>query len=457
MNGIPVVLLVAVALFGIVLAAALSAGEVAVLRVTRARVEALESERPGAAARVRRLVDDPARVAAAAAFVRLLAEMTATVCLTLAISAGSLSWWATALLAIAACAVVAYLLVRVSPRSMGRRHPVGVLASLSRLLLVVTAVAGGVGRRAEPSESTSEHDDAELRDMVERVSESDAIEENEREMFRSVLELGDTLTREVMVPRPDMITTQADTPLHKVLALLLRSGFSRVPVVGDSVDDVVGVLYLKDVVRRIPARGAGNVHGAGNGDDDPLDAPASSLARPPVYVPESKPVDDLLRELRDGSSHIALVVDEYGGIAGLVTIEDALEEIVGELTDEHDVSAPVVEPLDDGGYRVPARLGRDELGDLFGIEVEDEDVDTAAGLLAKALGKVPLPGSVGEIHGLRLQAERVEGRRKRLATVLVHRADDDDAPTTPARGTSAAGTPARGTPAARDHGSEATR
>ncbi|MCC2313372.1 hemolysin family protein [Cellulomonas xiejunii] len=459
MNGVPVALLVAVAVVGIVLAAALSAGEVAVLRVTRARVAELETERPGAAARVRRLVDDPTRVAAAAAFVRLLGEMTATVCLTLAISAGSLSWWATALLAIAACAVVAFLLVRVSPRSMGRRHPVGVLASLSRLLWAVTVLAGGVGRRADPSASTSEQDDAELRDMVERVSESDAIEDNEREMFRSVLELGDTLTREVMVPRTDMITTQADTPLHKVLALLLRSGFSRVPVVGESVDDVVGVLYLKDIVRRIPARGAGDGGNGTHGDDDPLDAPASSLARPPVYVPESKPVDQLLLELRDGSSHIALVVDEYGGIAGLVTIEDALEEIVGELTDEHDVSAPVVEELDDGGYRVPARMSRDELGDLFGIDVEDEDVDTAAGLLAKALGKVPLPGSVGQIHGLRLQGERVEGRRKRLATVLVHRAEDpdDDAPTTPAHGTTAAGTPARGTPAARDHGSEAAR
>jgi len=461
MSGVPVALLVTVALLGIVLAAALSAGEVAVLRVTRARVAELEAERPGAAERVRRLVDDPARVTASAAFVRLLAEMTATVCLTLAISAGSLSWWATALLAIAACAVMAFLLVRVSPRSMGRRHPVGVLASLSRLLVVVTAVAGGVGRRADPAGTTTEQDDAELRDMVERVSESDAIEDNEREMFRSVLELGDTLTREVMVPRTDMITTQAGTPLHKVLALLLRSGFSRVPVVGESVDDVVGVLYLKDIVRRIPAHAStspGAAHGA-HGDADPLVAPASSLARPAVYVPESKPVDELLLELRDGSSHIALVVDEYGGIAGLVTIEDALEEIVGELTDEHDTSGPGVDALPDGGYRVPARLGRDELGDLFGLEVEDEDVDTAAGLLAKALGKVPLPGSVGEIHGLRLEAERVEGRRKRLATVLVHRAAEPDAdtPATPARGTAAASTPARGTPAARDDVPEASR
>ena len=446
MSGDLVVLLVAVALVGLALAAALSAGEAAVLQVTRARVAELESERPGPGARVRRLVEDPTRVAQAAGFVRLVAEMTATVCLTLALSAAGLRWWVTALLAVAACALVALLLVRLSPRSMGRRHPVTVLAVLARLLLLVTAVAGPVGHRSEPATTNGEQDDAELRDMVERVSESDAIEENEREMFRSVLELGDTLTREVMVPRTDMITTHADTPLRKVLGLLLRSGFSRVPVVGESVDDVVGVLYLKDVVRRIHAGGE---------DGDPLDLPASALAREAVYVPESKPVDELLRELRDGSSHLALVVDEYGGIAGLVTIEDALEEIVGELTDEHDTSAPGVEDLGDGGYRVPARLARDELGDLFGIEVEDEDVDTAAGLLAKALGKVPLPGSVGEIHGLRLEAERVEGRRKRLATVLVHRAAEPEVDT-PARGTEAR-TPSEGVPGTTTTEQEATR
>ncbi|TQL03809.1 hemolysin family protein [Cellulomonas sp. SLBN-39] len=457
MTGTPVALLLAVAVVGFVLAAALSAGEVAVLRVTRSRVAELEAERHRAAGRVLRLVEQPERVVAAASFVRILAETAAAVCLTLAISAaGDLSWWATALLATAACGVVAFGLVRVSPRSMGRRHPAGVLTALSGLLLAVAWLAPVVSRAQPAGEGPSEQDEDELRDMVERVSESEAIEDTEREMFRSVLELGDTLTREVMVPRTDMITTHADTPLHKALALLLRSGFSRVPVVGDSVDDLVGVLYLKDVVRRLPERGT-----AAAGEPDPLDAPASSLARPPVFVPESKPVDDLLRDLRDGSSHIALVVDEYGGIAGLVTIEDALEEIVGELTDEHDPSAPVVEDLGDGVYRVPARMGRDELGDLFGLEVEDEDVDTAAGLLAKAIGKVPLPGSAADVHGLHLVAERAEGRRKRLATLLVSRTPDPEADAedarTPGRGT-AARTPARGTPQVRPtSASEATR
>ncbi|MDM8084126.1 hemolysin family protein [Cellulomonas cellasea] len=410
----PIGLLVTLALVGIVLAAALSASEVAVLRVTRAAVAELYTARHAAADRVRKLVEHPVRVSSSAAFVRLLGEMTATVCLTLIVASTGWPWYVVLVVAGVLCALVAYLLVRVSPRTLGRQHPVTVLVAFSRLLLVVSALVGGFARAA-PSGRTVEAED-ELRDMVQRVSESEVIEEDERDMFRSVLELGDTLTREVMVPRTDMLTTGADTTLRKAQSLLLRSGYSRVPVVGDSVDDLRGVLYLKDVVRRLA--------------DEPqaASAPAASIARPPVFVPESKPVDELLREMQAGSSHIAIVVDEYGGIAGLVTIEDALEEIVGELTDEHDRSGPVVEELGDGVIRVPARLGKDELGELFGLEVEDDDVDTAGGLLAKALGKVPLPGSVGEIHGLHLVAEQAGGRRKQIMTILASRIARDDEP-----------------------------
>ncbi|GEA81148.1 hemolysin family protein [Cellulomonas sp. CW35] len=422
MNDEPVALLVVVAVLGWVLAAALSAGEVAVQRVTRAAVTELVARRHPAADRILGLVEHPQRVASAAAFFRLVVEVLATVCLTIVVAASDLPWWGVLLGGLALGVVFAYLVVRVSPRTIGRRHPVRVLTTLSRLLAVVSAAAGPLARRTTSARGVTDDDEAELRDMVQRVSESEAIEDDDRELFRSVLSLGDTLTREVMVPRTDMVVTQVDTPLRKALALLLRSGFSRVPVVGESVDDLRGVLYLKDVVRRI------SVADAQGDDEDPLDAPAEALARPAVFVPESKPVDDLLRELQEGSSHIAMVVDEYGGIAGLVTIEDALEEIVGELTDEHDPSAPVVEDLGDGVYRVPARLGRDELGELFGLEVDDEDVDSAGGLLTKALGKVPLPGSSGEIHGLHLVAEKVEGRRRRLATVLVSRVERDDDP-----------------------------
>ncbi len=415
-----IVVLALLAGVGYVLAALLSAGEVAVARVTRADVARLEAAGHPAAARVAALTCQRVRVADAAGFVRLMGEMAATVAVTLAVATATDWPWLPVLgVCLVLSAGVAWGLVRVSPRTIGRRHPVATLTVLGRLLTAVTAMAGRLGRTASAERQAAAAQD-ELRNMVDRVAESEAIEDDEREMVRSVMELGDTLTREVMVPRTDMVTVRAAQPVGKALTLLLRSGYSRAPVVGDSVDDLRGVLYLKDVVRHF--NGGSGPAEAGHGSDTLV----IDLARPAHFVPESKPVDDLLRELRDRATHIAMVVDEYGGIAGLVTIEDALEEIVGELTDEHDRSAPVVEDRGDGTFRVPARLGRDELGELFGLEVDDEDVDTAGGLLAKALGKVPLPGSSGQIHGLHLTAERVEGRRKRLATVLVRRADADD-------------------------------
>ena len=437
----PVGLLLVLAVVGILLAAALSASEVAVLRVTRAAVTELYSTRHAAADRVRKVVEHPLRVSSSAAFVRLLCEMTATVCLTLIVASSGWPWWIVLIVAGVLCALVAYLLVRVSPRTLGRQHPVTVLVAFSRLLLVVSTVVGGFARAA-PAGRTVEAED-ELRDMVQRVSESDVIEDDERDMFRSVLELGDTLTREVMVPRTDMVTTGADTPLRKVQSLLLRSGYSRVPVVGDSVDDLRGVLYLKDLVRRLA--------------DDPqaASAPATSIARPPVFVPESKPVDQLLREMQAGSSHIAIVVDEYGGIAGLVTIEDVLEEIVGEIADEYDTDelAPV-EDLGDGRFRVSARLTVEDLGELYGMEIEDEDVDTVGGLLAHELGRVPLPGSKVQAYGLELRGEGGPDARGRMRvhTVLVRKAGEKqrDAESPRGNGGTQGDGPQRDQPAAPD-------
>ncbi len=412
MSDVPLALLAALTVLAVLVAAALSAGEAAVVRIPRNTVADLLAARHTAAERVRRLTEDRAAVAGSAAVLRLLAEMVAAVCLTLAIAASDLVWSVELVIAVAACAFLTVVLARLSPRSLGHRYPRQVLTATSRLLLAVRAVAGPLVRVAPAAGSDLDPD--ELREMVERVGDDPGVDTDERQMVRSVLGLGDTLTREVMVPRTDMVTTVESTPLRKVLSLLLRSGYSRVPVVGEQVDDLRGVLYLKDLVRRM--------------QDDPAaaEAPAGSLVRPAVFVPESKPVDELLRELQAGASHIAMVVDEYGGIAGLVTIEDALEEIVGELTDEHDPSAPQVEDLGGGTFLVPARLGKDELGELFGLEVDDDDVDTAGGLLAKALGKVPIPGSAGEIHGLRLVAQGTEGRRKRVARVLVSRVPEPD-------------------------------
>jgi CBS domain containing-hemolysin-like protein len=409
-SGAPVALLAALTVVAVALAAALGAGQEAVLRVTRAAVTeasrdpATGRERPGTR-RALALVADPAATARSVGFARVVAEVAAVACLTLLVTAWLGPWWQVLLVALAVSVVAGLVVARVSPRALGRRHAVRVLLALSGLL---TAVAGATRwlTRLAPAPDAGAHE-RELQDMVDRVNESDVIEDEERELIRSVFGLGSTLAREVMVPRTDMVTTSRGTPLRKALALFLRSGFSRIPVTGTSADDLVGVAYFKDVVRVLDAAPGDAVRSVGD------------VARPAVFVPESKPVDDLLREMQGSSSHIAMVVDEYGGIAGLVTIEDALEEIVGELTDEHDRPEPEVEDLGDGRLRVPARLGVDELGEIFGLDLDDDDVDTAGGLLAKALGKVPLPGSSAVVHGLRLEADRVQGRRKQLATLVV--------------------------------------
>ncbi|MDO8108111.1 hemolysin family protein [Isoptericola sp. b441] len=407
--------LLAAALVAVLLAAGLSAGEAGLRRIGRHALAELATP-TASGRRVARLAADPPVAADAAAAVRVALEAFAAVLLTLGIATFGWRWWQVLLLAAPVALVAALLGVRLAPRRVGRHHPGGAVVASSALLV---AAAGVVGLARVSRAAEQEHDlsDEELRDMVDRVSESDSIEDQDRELFRSVLELGDTLTRAVMVPRTEMITLPRGTPVRKALSLFLRSGYSRVPLVGESVDDVLGVLYLKDLVR--------HRHLVPDSDNAPVD----TLARPAVFVPESKPVDELLREMQHGSSHLALVVDEFGGIAGLVTIEDALEEIVGELTDEHDRTPPEVEDLGDGTYRVPARLPVDELGELFDLELEDEDVDTAGGLLAKALGKVPLSGSKAQVGPLLLVADRVEGRRKQLSTLLVSHAPTPGEPT----------------------------
>ncbi|MFI2366434.1 hemolysin family protein [Promicromonospora sp. NPDC019610] len=429
-----VLLLTLVMLVGLSLAGMLSAGEAALLRVTRASLtEALaeaelgQSPDPLRAARIRRaqaLVVDPPATVASFALVRVMSEVVAIAAGTLLVQQaipgeGVPNELPVMLIALVVGVVVGVIFVRVSPRALGFRRPVAVLLALVGPLTGVSRAVAWLTRISVPHVDPSPPTEAELRDIADRVGESSAFEESDRELLRSVIELGGTITREVMVPRTDMVTVTADTSLDKVLRLFLRSGFSRVPVVGESVDDVVGVAYLKDVVAAVhwPV-------GDGGAAPEPSRRPAADVARDAVFVPESKPIDDLLREMQASASHMALVVDEYGGVAGLVTIEDLLEEVVGELTDEHDtVPVQEVEDLGGGVLRVPARLPVDELGDLFDLRLDDDDVDTAGGLLAKALGKVPLAGASVEVGGVHLEAERVEGRRKQISTILVHRTE----------------------------------
>lgn len=417
-DNIPEFALLPLALVAIVLAFVLSMAEGALHRITRAAVAEMRHEGKRGANSVERIVDERRRAIVGVSFFRLLFEMTAAVLITLIIADWLPVWWQVLIVSVVATALVTSVVVGGSPREIGRRHPDEVLHALSAVVLLLAAIAAPIAwlserfRRSNRTEEEREEAAAEsLKDMLDLVSESEEIEDDEREMLHSVFELGATLTREVMVPRTQMITAPADAPLDKAVALFVRSGFSRIPVVGADIDDMLGVLYLKDALRAQRR----------NPDDD---LTASDAMRPVRFVPEMKHVDELLREMQAESSHIAVAVDEYGGIAGLVTIEDILEELVGELVDEHDADLPEVESLGEGRFRVPARTPVDDVGELVDLEIDDDDVDSIGGFLAKALGKVPIEGAVAEAGGLRIEADRFEGRRHLLSTVIVTRVQE---------------------------------
>ena len=418
MTGIPTAALIACAVIVLAMGALLSAGESALLRFTRAAADDLIEEGRRGAARVRRLAEHRTRVLGALSVARVAVDMLAAVLITLAASGLVRAWWQVLALALLANIILLGVVVGLSPRSYGRRNPAGTLLALGGLLTWVDVL--GVPqrrllsrtRRAEAAPTDAETREAvneDLREMIDEIGETDTIEDEDREMMRSVVELGQTLVREVMVPRTDMVTIDAHKPASAAMRLFIRSGYSRVPVIGEDADDVRGILYLKDVLRRLAAH------------PEHEELAVAGLVRDAEYVPETKPADDLLREMQTGRFHMALAVDEYGGTAGLVTMEDLLEEVVGELTDEHDPELPEVVEVAPGTYRVPARLGLDELGELFDLEIDDDDVDTVGGLLTKAIGRVPLPCAAGDTQGVHLQAEEATGRRRQVSTILASR------------------------------------
>ncbi len=426
MTGTTLQLVVAALL---VMLGGLSAGaDAALSRVSRGAAEDYEREGRHGVSQLQRVLADPARYLNLLTLLRVTCELVATVLVTVAALEILDRVWEAMVATSIVMIVVSYIAIGVTPRTLGRQHaaPIALVAArlvhpLARLLgplpqlliLVGNALTPGKGFRDGPFAS-----EAELRELVDLAEENQLIEDRERAMIHSVFELGDTIVREVMVPRTDVVFIERDKTLRQTLSLALRSGFSRIPVIGEGTDDVVGVAYLKDVVRRT------YVHRDGESVEK-----VESVMRPAVFVPESKPVDELLREMQAQQTHIAIVVDEYGGTAGLVTIEDVLEEIVGEITDEYDVERSLVETLPDGTLRVSTRLHVDELGELLGSELDDDDVDTVGGLLAKYLGRVPIPGAQVRVHGLELTAESAHGRRNRIGTVLVRRSDDDADPT----------------------------
>ncbi|WP_051755090.1 hemolysin family protein [Nocardia sp. NRRL WC-3656] len=395
----------------------------ALMTVSPARVDDLvRADRPGARRLARITIDRP-RYVNLMVLLRLTCEIAATVLLAAALSE-VLGWgWALAVTAVI-MVVVDYVVIGVGPRTLGRQHAYSIslaaalplqaigalLGPVSRLLIMIgNAITPGRGFRNGPFAS-----EVELREIVDMAQQSGVVDSEERRMIQSVFELGDTAARAVMVPRTEMVWIEADKAVAQAMSLAVRSGHSRIPVIGENVDDILGVVYLKDLV---PYADRGR------------SVQVRAVMRPAVFVPDSKPLDALLDEMQRRRNHMALLVDEYGGIAGLVTIEDVLEEIVGEIADEYDTDeiAPV-EELGEGVYRVSTRLPVEDLGELFGLEIEEEDVDTVGGMLAHTLGRVPLPGSEVVVHGLLLQGEGgADARgRVRVHTVVARRAEEPD-------------------------------
>jgi CBS domain containing-hemolysin-like protein len=406
----------------VVVAGLLASIESALSRVSRVSVEEMVREGRRGALQLEQVVGDVARYVNVVLFVRVAAELTAVVLVTVVCLDLFAARWQAVLVASGVMIAVSYVAVGVGPRTLGRQHAAGVALAtapvvywLARLLSPLTSLLIIVGNALTPGRGFREGPfttEAELRDLVDLASERRLIEADERQMIHSVFELGDTIVREVMVPRTDMVFIERAKTLRQALSLFLRSGFSRIPVIGENLDDIVGIAYLKDVSQRIFEYHEGE-----------STERVESVMRPATFVPDSKPVDDLLREMQAQQIHVAIVVDEYGGTAGMVTIEDILEEIVGEITDEYDVEKPPVEQLPSGEWRVTARLPVQELADLADVEIADEDVETVGGLLAKRLGRVPIPGAQARVEGLTLTAESAEGRRNRIGTVLVTRSE----------------------------------
>lgn len=403
-------------------AALLVAMEAAISRMSRPRAEEFVAERRRGAASLLAITEDPARHITSLLFVRIALSVLAVVVVADLVDVWieSPGWSVAAATGI--MLVANFIILGVAPRTLGQQHFAGlalrsagfvravsaIVAPITKLMILLgNAITPGKGFSAGPFAS-----EAEIRALLDQAGEQAVIDPDEQRMLESVFELGDTLCRELMVPRTEMVYIERHKRLGQALSLALRSGFTRIPVIGDNLDDVVGVVHMKDIVRRVhdqPKAGSEKV---------------SALMRQPMLVPDTKRVADMLREFQATRTHLAVLVDEYGGTAGLLTVEDILEEIVGEISDEYDADEIAeITRLGPDDFRVSARLSIDDLAEITGLDLADDvdSVDTVAGLLARRLGLVPIPGSSVDIDDFTLTAETAEGRRNRIATVRVQR------------------------------------
>jgi CBS domain containing-hemolysin-like protein len=409
----------------VALTALVFAIEAALSKITVSRLEELEvADNPGYRTLMKVLEDKPRHINALQAL-SALGWASSVVLLLRFFNADGRSA-TTDVTAVIIMTLVGFIVFGVGAKTVGKQHAEGlsrasaglvrriswVMSPLVRLMILIgNAITPGKGYKEGPFTTT-----AELRELVNQAGE-EVLEDEERRMIRSVFELSDTVAREVMVPRTEMVWIESTKTLRQAMSLSLRSGYSRIPVVGEDIDDIVGVIYMKDVARRVFEHGEAQTTER-----------VESLMRPVLMSPDSKQIDDLLREMQHRRTHITVLIDEYGGTAGLVTIEDILEEIVGEISDEYDTSAPEVVELNENSYRVSARLHIEDLAELLGIELDsdEEGIDTIAGLLAARLGRVAIPGSTITIDGWTLTAESAAGRRNKVGSILVNREEPEE-------------------------------
>lgn len=416
-------ILAGMALVFLSFAALLTAAESAFSYLPRHDAEAAILESRGTA--LKRIMAQPIAHMRALRFWRIWFEMASAVAVTVLLYSLLDNVWLAGLAATGIMALVGFVIVGVSPRQLGRVHSAALVRFTAPLIRSLCGVLGPIPgwlvtlgsavAPGAPGDNEAFFSEEEFRELVDRATESDVIEDNEAELIQSVFDFGDTLVRSVMVPRTDILCIDSGSSLHRAMSLFLRSGYSRIPVIGENTDQILGIVYLKDV--------AAVLHNLRPDEQPPV---VDELAREVRYVPDSKPVSELLRELQKESTHVAIVIDEYGGTAGLVTLEDLIEEIVGEIVDEYDTESAEAVALGDGSYRVSARMSIDDLGELFDLELDDDEVDTVGGLLAKALGRVPIVGSTVHVHGLSLRADRLEGRRNRVSHIIASAVPKED-------------------------------
>jgi magnesium and cobalt exporter, CNNM family len=403
----------AVVLVLVLVAALLAAAEVSITRMSRFRAYHLQEEAKRGSRAVVRIVENPARYLNVVLLLLLLVQLGGTT-LASVVAARHLHRVGE-VVATAGMTLVLFVFAEVSPKTFAVQHTDRVALRVAPVVVAITRAIGplakgliGLANVIMPGKGLPQGPfvtEEEIKAMAEAASEDKSIEEGEKELIHSIFEFGDTVVREVMVPRVDMIAAPISSGLRAVLDLMLKHGYSRIPVYRDTVDEIEGVVYAKDVLRHLHA----------GKETVPLD----KIMREPYFVPDSKKVSDLLREMQQRRVHIAIVVEEYGSTAGLVTIEDLLEEIVGEIADEYDREEPQMEPVDDHTYRVNGRLSIDDVNDLLDVELPHDEWDTVAGLMYGLLGSVPTQGEQVAFDNLTFTAEKVQGRR--ISKVLIAR------------------------------------